>query len=97
MKKSNSCGCLNLDTTSTTTNINMWSEPRRIRVDEYSNRVEMILKQTSLIQNSIYPPREPEERVFKIVFSCKDGKWHKSEPIYGKIIPANDESYEFED
>lgn len=38
----------------------------------------------------------PPRRVFKIIYSCVDGKFHKSERIYGKIIPATDEMYEFE-
>lgn len=31
----------------------------------------------------------------KIIYSCIDGKWNKSEPIYGKIIPTQDEYFEF--
>jgi hypothetical protein len=46
---------------------------------------------------TIYPSPPPEERVFKIVYSCVDGKWNKSEKIYGKIIPSQKEYYEFED
>ena len=36
-----------------------------------------------------------QPNVFKIVFSCIDGKWNKSDRIYGKIIPPSEESYEF--
>lgn len=36
------------------------------------------------------------KQVFKIKYSCVDGKWNKSQPIYGKHIPASGESYEFE-
>jgi hypothetical protein len=42
-------------------------------------------------------PPYHDERAVKIVYSCVDGKWNKSEPIYGKIIPAQDEYFEFED
>ena len=34
-------------------------------------------------------------KVCKIIYSCKNGKWHVSDPIIGKIIPAREESYEF--
>jgi len=37
----------------------------------------------------------PQERVFKIVYSCVNGKWNKSDRIYGNIISAQDEGYEF--
>lgn len=79
----------------TTTNLNMWNYPIRIEVNEYSDYIEMIYKETSMIQLTTYPPRPPEERVFKILFSCVGGKWHKSERIYGKIIPLQNESYNF--
>jgi hypothetical protein len=36
-----------------------------------------------------------EKRVYKIIYSIEEGKWKRSEPIYGKIIPATEESYEF--
>lgn len=36
------------------------------------------------------------KQVYKIKYSCVDGKWNQSQPIYGKYIPASDESYEFE-
>ena len=49
-----------------------------------------------MISYTVYPQQPLEERVFKIVYSCKDGKWNKSEPNYGKIIPATDEDYDFD-
>ena len=74
---------------------NLFNEPIRIEVNEYSDRIEMIYKETSRTQLAIYPPIAPEERVFKIVFSCVDGFWNKSERIYGTIIRASSETYEF--
>lgn len=74
---------------------NTWSLPERMEVLEYPDRIEFIYKQTSLISYTSFPTPPPEVRVFKIVFSCVDGKWHKSEPIFGKIVPAQNESYEF--
>jgi hypothetical protein len=44
---------------------------------------------------AVYPARVAEQRVFKIVFSCIDGKWNKSERIYGKVVAAKLESYSF--
>jgi len=73
-----------------------WSEPIRIKVNEVGESIEFIYKQTSLVTYTIYPPNSPQERVFKIIYSCIDGKWNKSERIYGEIIPASNEYYEFE-
>lgn len=86
---------LNLGNTSSTTSLNLWSNPIRVEVNEYVDRIEMIYKQTSNLQLGVYPPRPPQERVFKIIFSCKDGVWNKSEPIYGNIISMKPEYYEF--
>ncbi len=33
--------------------------------------------------------------IYKIVYSVKDGKWHKSEAIYGTFVSAVEEGYEF--
>ncbi len=72
-----------------------WSDPEIVDVTEADNSIEITYKQT---QNSLTSYLEGlGQRVFKIVFSCKDGKWHKSERIYGNIIPASDETYEFND
>jgi hypothetical protein len=59
--------------------------------------IELIYEQTSNITYAVWPSPAPEKRIYKVVFSCKDGKWHKSDEIYGKIIPAQEEYYEFED
>ena len=47
-------------------------------------------------QNNHKWPNEGDS-VFKVIFSCKEGKWHKSEPIFGLIIPASKEEFYFED
>jgi hypothetical protein len=83
------------NTTTSYTLTNFWTDPIRVEVIENNDSIEFIYKETSLMQLAIYPPRPSEERVFKIVFSCVDGKWNKSERIYGKIIPAGSERYEF--
>lgn len=73
-----------------------WGVPFLIETREVGESVEMIYKQFSNMSVSIYPPPPAQERVFKIVYSCKDGKWHKSEPIFGRILPATKEQYDFE-
>lgn len=83
-------------TASGTATFNTWSVPTRIAVNEFSDRIEMIYKETSMMTLTAYPSPPPEERVFKVVFSCVDGKWDKSERIYGDIIPATTEGYQFE-
>lgn len=98
----------NLPNTNATTtyvpNIELkWKEPYRVDIIEYDDSIEMIYKQEGVDYSKTYlldyPPNPPEyfTRVFKIVYSCVDGKWNVSEPIYGKIIPATEETYEFED
>lgn len=81
---------------SETGTINIWGAPIFIEAKEVGKTIEFIYKQISTILTLQYPSPQPKERVFKIVYSCKKGKWHKSEPIYGKIIPAQEEYYEFD-
>lgn len=61
----------------------------------HPDRIEIIYSECRVW--STYPPAPDHERFFKIIYSCKDGKWDVSERIYGKKIPAQDEYYEFED
>ncbi len=84
-----------LSSSGTTSNYNTWSLPERMQVNEVGESIEMIYKQTSMINFTVYPPPPPEERVFKIIYSCVKGKWNKSDRIYGEIISASDEYYEF--
>lgn len=78
---------------------NQWSTPQRIQVIELQDSIEIIYKETSnvIYTHSVYPSTDPEERIFKIIFSCKGGKWHKSDRIYGEIVSSTKESYEFEE
>lgn len=73
-----------------------WNYPEIIDVIETENSIKIVYKQTQSAMKLDFLDT-PICRVFKIVFSCKDGKWHKSERIYGNIIPASDETYEFND
>jgi len=77
------------------TSISLWSMPERIDVVELNDKVEFIYKEKSNSLSVGYPTIPPWERVFKIVFSCVDGKWNKSERIYGTIVPPQSEGYKF--
>ncbi len=88
--------CPDFDFSGTTCDFNPWSAPTRMGVIEYADKIEMIYKETSMITQT-YPFGGQDERVFKIVFSCVDGKWNKSERIYGDIQGAREEHYTFDD
>ena len=74
------------------TNANMWSNPELIETNVLDSSVELIYKQVYLVSNSW---QTPSRRALKIIFSCIDGKWNKSEPVYGEIVPAQEEYYTF--
>lgn len=79
-----------------TSTFNTWNDPIFIESKEVRESIEFIYTETSMISYTIHPSPQPERRTFKIIYSCKDGKWNKSDRIYGEIISAQDESYEFE-
>ncbi len=86
----------NGNTSTTYAYIDPWSEPKRVSVEEVGDSVEMVFKQYNRsVYDSWHKPL-PEERVYKIIYSCVDGKWNKSEPIFGEIIPATEEEYIFD-
>ena len=74
---------------SSSTELSGWLDPEIINFIELEDSIEFVYK-----QKSIYSYLN-KERVFKIIFSCKKGKWNKSEPIYGTLIPATKEGYSF--
>jgi hypothetical protein len=82
------------DITGFTSDMNIWSTNERVEVNVVGETIEMIYKQTLHFNN--WPASLTEKKVYKIVYSCIDGKWNKSEPIYGKIIPAQEEYFEFD-
>lgn len=90
-------GVLNFGSSGTSSQSNMWNTPIFKEVNEVGESIEMIYIQTSSFSRTGGLPPYHDERAVKIVYSCIDGKWNKSEPIYGKIIAAQDEYYEFED
>ena len=69
-----------------------WTSPMLIDVREMGESIEFIYKQRATTSFTTY---FAEERVFKIVYSCIEGKWNKSAPIYGEIIPPQSETYLF--
>lgn len=85
-------GYINSSTSTDPTN-SEWFAPERIKVIEYPDKLEIIYKE---IRKIIYNNSGFETRVFKIVYSCVDGKWNKSDRIYGKILPPQEESYIFQ-
>ena len=86
---------LNLNNVGSTSNINLWSIPERVDVIENSDSIEFVYKETTMSSYTSLTVLPPQVRVFKIVFSCVDGKWNKSERIYGQIVPAENEQYVF--
>ena len=75
--------------------IDCWYDPVLIETKEVGDTLELIYKQQAKFSYTYNSANLPI-RVFKIIYSCIDGKWNKSEPIFGEIIPASEESYEFE-
>lgn len=99
------CGNKNLCTGKISTNISVstgtsvysqnWTT-ERIDVKVYSDHIEEIFIETSNVHYlTSFGPQHSERRVYKIVYSCVDGKWNKSEKIYGKIVQPQKEYYEF--
>ena len=75
---------------------NTWSTPERVEIIEHQDRIEFVYKETSMTTLTIHPSPSPMERVFKVVFSCIDGKWNKSDRIYGEIVEQSNEHYNFD-
>lgn len=67
-----------------------------IEVRDIPNGVELIYKEFNFDIHVFSIPSKIKQKVYKIVYSCKDGQFHKSEKIYGKINPPK-ETYTFED
>lgn len=84
-----------LNSTGTSIASNTWSYPEMIKVYEVGDSIEMIYKETALFSYASYSSHYIDTRVFKIIYSCIDGKWNKSERIYGQIIPPSEEKYSF--
>lgn len=76
------------------TSVSMYSQ-QILSTREVGETIEMVYKEVSNVNYLVYPSLPIPPKVYKVVYSCKEGKWDKSEKIYGKIIPAQEESYKF--
>lgn len=83
------------DITSNTGSWDPWSEPRLIDTIVNEKSIELIYRQDSQITLTVGWDSTPEIRIFKVIYSCRKGKWHESEQIEGEYISASDEGYEF--
>jgi len=85
------------NSSTTSISISPWGTSVIIKVEEIGESIEITYKQ-KLMQPEYRVGIENVEyvRVYKIIYSCKNGKWNKSEPIFGHIIPASEEYYIFE-
>lgn len=80
-----------IDTTSTTYAVfNPWTTPVLVDTIILEGSIELIYTRWS----TTWGPSA--DQCYKVVYSCVDGKWNVSEPIFGEIIPATEEAYEFE-
>jgi len=73
----------------TSTKSTTYTNLKFVKIVENCDSIELIYKENPNVNYF------NQFKVFKIVFSCKDGKWNKSERIYGSIIPESQEDYEF--
>ena len=79
----------------TTTHTYLYGVPELIETREVDETIELTYLE-QLNASLTWNPLHQSKRVFKIIYSCKDGKWNKSERIYGEVIPASGEWYSFE-
>jgi len=86
----------NRDFNLSTSSASFWGNPEQLEVKEVGETIEMIYKETSNVYRTGGLPPYNDTRIFKIIYSCVDGKWNKSEPIYGKIVEAQEEYYDFD-
>ena len=96
MQTSNGINLLGATSTGTTTWQGLWNPMIFKEVNEVGETIEIIYTQTSQYSRTGGLSPYHDERAVKIIYSCVDGKWNKSEPIYGTIIPATDEDYDFD-
>jgi hypothetical protein len=75
-------------------NIDQWTEPNLVEVDEGENYLALTYTEDRIsnFYNATSGSIE-SRRVYKVIYSCRGGKWHKSEKIYGKIVPPSKETY----
>lgn len=72
--------------------MNLYRSVKNIDVIENDDSLEMVYK---LEPTPIAAHMSIEPLVYKIIYSCVDGKWNKSKPIIGKYIPEQKARYIF--
>jgi len=86
--------------TTSTFNFNSWGYPELIDTVVNKDSIELVYKQESNLTYTVHHDNpfmsaQPTPRIYKVIYSCVDGKWNESEQIEGQFIPAKDDSYEF--
>ena len=76
-----------------TTSYDTWGVPVLVDVLKGNDYVCLIYKQES---SMVYCHGYIKTRAIKETYSVVDGKW-KVDVVYGKVIPPQDETYEFDE
>lgn len=84
------------NTGGTSYQFNEWDLPDLVLTSVFPDKIELIYTQNSLVTYTHFDTNYDSRAVFKVVYSCVDGKWHESERIYGTIVPSTQESYNFD-
>ncbi len=80
-----------------TINFSKWGDPYLIYTIVNKKSIELIYRQDdNITYTNIYDVNPPRIKIYKIIYSCKRGKWHESEKIEGQYISPQDETYEFQ-
>lgn len=83
-----------IDYSGTTATFNQWGPLEFKYATEVGESIEMVYTQTANMCNT-FSGSSAQKRAVKIIYSCIDGKWNKSEPIYGQILSPQPEKYIF--
>ena len=71
-----------------------YSTPVLIDILEGIESLTLVYKQYPNFTTTVGSFNDP--RIYKVVYSIVDGKWHKSEQIEGTYLAAVDEAYSFD-
>lgn len=83
------------DGDSTTANYSEWGVPFLIDTIVNQDSIELVYRQDPNFTYTTLYGVQPEPEIFKVIYSCQKGKWHKSDKIEGEYVSASDESYSF--
>lgn len=81
--------------TSSITSWDGWGNPYIIDTILGNKSIELVYRRDAQFTHTVFPVSTPNPKIFKIIYSCKNGKWHKSEKIKGYYVSKKEESYEF--